>query len=120
MKLTKIQQVIKSIGEFYLQKHNGDARKANKEIDDLRITKIEFYKNQYLNIELEDRITITTMRPGFLIGAKGINIENLSKYIGKNIHIVEEIDLGFLYSYEYKLHDLEDSDFDFCPCAGQE
>lgn len=100
MELSEIRKVIQSIGSFYLWKNNGDVKKANEEIDSLRITKIAFHRNENLNLEIPTRVNITTMRPGMLIGAKGTNYHELQKHIGKEIGVIEEMDLGLLYSYE--------------------
>lgn len=117
MALSEIRQVIKSIGDFYLQKNNGDVKKANEEIDNLRFTKIEFLKLPLEPFESvgrtnEDHVVITTMQPGFLIGKRGENVNLLEKHIGKKIHIEEELDLGLLYHYEESESDLLDFDWD--------
>jgi hypothetical protein len=79
----EVIEVAKSIGEFYLQKNNHDYEKTSKEILKLRITKLEL---------IEDKVIITTCRPGMLIGKKCENVEALSVHLGKNIKIIEAID----------------------------
>lgn len=100
MELSEIRKIIQSIGAFYLQKNNGDVEKANEEVDRVRITKVEFRYDKNLKRELKESINITTMRPGLLIGARGKNIDALEQHINKKVHIIEEKDLGLLYSYE--------------------
>lgn len=69
------------IGEFYLNKHQGDLAKAHREIRDLQVTDLIVFKNM---------VIIKTCRPGLLIGPKGNNISNLATSLGKHVHIIED------------------------------
>ena len=60
-----IREAAKLIGEFYLQKNNGDYNKTEQEIINLRISKLEIIGN---------KLHITTELPGWLIGKRGENI----------------------------------------------
>lgn len=72
---------------------------TNKEIDTLKITRIDIDENY--------KITITLHRPGLLIGMRGENInalaEHLKKYISDeiSIHIDEDHLLDYLYAQDY-------------------
>ena len=79
----KVKEAAASIGQFYLKKNNQDYQKTETEILNLHISKIEVN---------EDNVTITTARPGLLIGSKGTNIGNLEKYLNTKIKILEEKD----------------------------
>jgi predicted PilT family ATPase len=69
------------IGQFYLDKNNGDYKKTvEEEIPFLGITDVQ---------EDAESITIFTSRPGKIIGRRGENIDALEKYLGKKIKVVE-------------------------------
>lgn len=71
----------KLIGQFYLQKNNEDWEKAIDEITQLRITNMRI---------VDDKLEITSNRPGLIIGPKGSNINALEKYLKIQIMIKEE------------------------------
>lgn len=75
-----IQAIAQQIGEFYLEKNGGHYDDAHGEIESLQIRNIE---------TTTEGITITTNRPGLLIGKWGENISNLEKELGAKIHVVE-------------------------------
>lgn len=77
----KTCEVCEKIGQFYLQKHNGNYNKAAIEIAKLGITGI---------LVSNKRIIIQLYRPGLLIGVRGENVENLQEFLGINLHIEEE------------------------------
>ena len=79
----EVKTVALAIGQFYLQKNKGDYNATAKEITDIHISKIEVTNKG---------ISITTACPGRLIGSRGLNIDALSKFLKKDIHIVEEMD----------------------------
>lgn len=68
------------IGNFYLQKFNGDYSKAGEEVRKLQVTDIKV---------LEDEVEISLGRPGLLIGKGGENIDKLSAHLKKKIKVVE-------------------------------
>ncbi len=82
----------REIGKFYLKKHEGDYAKAEKELSDLRLTKIEIQG---------DKLCITAGRVGMLIGKRGTNVDALSKHIADTmfmkVHVIEDTDC--LYDY---------------------
>ena len=78
------KEAASKIGEFYLQKNNRDYKATENEILNLRISLIRV---------LDDgAVEITTERPGLLIGRRGINIDELTKFLGVRVHIIEERD----------------------------
>ena len=80
----EVQNIACKIGYYYLQKHNGHYAKTEKEITDTRFIKID--------VTTDNSVSITVGRPGLLIGKKGTNIDALSKYLGKEVKIIEEMD----------------------------
>lgn len=87
-----VQEAAAAIGEFYLRKNNGDYAATEKEINQLRITKLEINENA---------LCITATRIGLLLGRRGSNIDALAKFIQEHmqmkIHIIEDQDC--LYEY---------------------
>jgi hypothetical protein len=79
----EIREVAALIGQFYLRKHEGDYVAAEKAIVDLRISD--------LTVE-GDKVTIVTARPGMLIGRRGTNIDELTAFLNKKVHIIEDVD----------------------------
>lgn len=71
-------QVCKKIGQFFLERNNGDYEKTNEQIRNLGIQDIEI------------GIVIKTSRPGYLIGKRGQQIIDLQKLLGTKIKIEEE------------------------------
>ena len=69
--------VAREIGYFYEKKHN-DQKEALSEIRMVDITNIEVN---------EDVVTISTTRPGILIGKRGSNIEALQKHLKEKLEI---------------------------------
>lgn len=78
-----VKIVAQQIGEFYLRKNNGDYVKTEKELTDLRISKIEVN---------EKTVTITAAHVGLFIGRKGENIDNLVKYLKMQVKVIEDAD----------------------------
>lgn len=73
----KEQEIARYISDYYVEKNKLDCDMAIKEINMLGITHIKFqYKNIY----------ITLMRPGLLIGRRGINIDNLTVFLSNKLH----------------------------------
>lgn len=68
------------IGAYFLAKFDGDYVKSIDHVYDLRIEKVEVSK---------DAVTITTSRPGLLIGRMGKDYEGLCGYLKIKIKIVE-------------------------------
>lgn len=79
----EIREMAALIGQFYLRKHNNDYIAAEKAIVDLRISD--------LRVE-GDKVIIVTARPGLLIGRRGQNIDELTAFLNKKIHIIEDMD----------------------------
>lgn len=75
--------VASKIGAFYLQKHNMDYDKTAAAIECLRISKVEVAGNA---------VSITTARPGILIGPRGKNVDALTAYLGMEVKIIEDRD----------------------------
>jgi transcription antitermination factor NusA-like protein len=110
----EVKNVARKIGQFYLEKNNQNYELTEKDIDNLRISKIEI---------VDDKIAITTAAPGRLIGMRGKNILLLQEYLGQKVKIIEEMDPLFVYlipqepdqdyDYDYELDlKLLDSDSD--------
>ncbi len=76
----KVKDVAEKIGQFYLQKEGGDYDKAANSIRELGIEEI---------LVVEKIVLIKTKRPGILIGKRGINLENLSKFLDMDIRPIE-------------------------------
>ncbi len=83
-----VHEAAMKIGVFYLQKNNGDYKKTEEEISKLQISKIEVDDTLPNSVV----ISITTARPGMLIGRRGQNIDELTQYMGTKIKILEEKD----------------------------
>ena len=77
----EVIEVAQRIGQFYLEKNHGDYEKTKVEILSLLITSVEV---------TEGKVIIKTSRPGLLIGKRGINIDNISTFLDKKIHVLEE------------------------------
>lgn len=90
----EVKEAARNIGFFYLDKNQHDYAATEKEITDLRISKIEV---------TEKGIEITTARPGLLIGRRGMNIDALSKFLKTKLRIIEEVDplCSYLIPREY-------------------
>lgn len=69
------------IGQFYLQKNQNDYEKAEAEITDLRISKVEVAGKT---------VTITAARIGKLIGKRGTNVDALGKFLGMEVKMIED------------------------------
>lgn len=69
-----------NIGQFYLRKNNGDYEKTADEIMRLCITDVSV---------AEDVVTVTTKRPGLLIGMRGERVGQLEDFLNQKIKIVE-------------------------------
>jgi hypothetical protein len=98
---SSVQQVAKRIGEFYLEKNGEDYDETAAELLRLQITKIEVEG---------DTVTITTNRPGMLIGNHAANIDGLSEFIEKKIKIIECRDN--IYNYLISIEEDERDDYD--------
>ena len=111
----KIQNIAQLIGFYYvnlaelsgLDKMKYD--KAREDVSSLGVTKIDFSGSI---------ISITLTRPGLLIGRRGINIDNLTEYLSKelkhkiSINIIEDKITGWLIPYEpYSDADLDSALF---------
>ena len=79
----EVKDVAQNIGQFYLKKNNGDYKATAQEILALRISKIEVANSE---------ISITTGRPGLLIGKRGTTIDALSQHLKVKIKIFEDVD----------------------------
>lgn len=89
----EVRDIAQKIGQFYLQKYDNDYQLAEQELIRLQITKIE--------VEPE-MVRITLARPGILIGRRGINIENLTKFLGVKVFIIEDQDPIYSWLIPYK------------------
>jgi hypothetical protein len=78
-KYKNLDEVLQKFAEFYYGKHGKDTEKA---ITSLGITDCLYLRDQ-------DLFVITVSRPGFLIGKKGENIDDLSGFLDINISIQE-------------------------------
>lgn len=90
----EIREVAGKIGQFYFQKNSGDYAATAREITDLQISKIEV---------TEKDVSITTARPGRLIGRRGRDIDALTEFLQTKIRIIEEIDplISWLIPHDY-------------------
>ena len=102
----EVREVAQMIGTFYLSKNNGDYEAAEKEIDRLRIAKIEV---------ADGVVFILSARPGILIGKRGENIGALQEHLGKKIKIFEEKDSLRDYLITYPETDYADSHWEWEP-----
>lgn len=84
----RIREVGAQIGEYYLQKNNGDYESAGREVANLRVTDLSFIG--------VNRLAIKCCRPGLLIGRRGHNIDMLSQHIGMSVKVVED-SMDFTY-----------------------
>lgn len=96
--------IAKKIGEFYLDKNNGDHEKANEEISRVRFNHVEF-----LN---DNRVLLEVSRPGILIGKRGENIEKLQEFLGHKLYIKETVEHIMDHMYVYPVEDDYDAFLD--------
>ncbi len=89
----EVKDIAAKIGQFYLQKHNGNYEEAEKEIISLHISKIEV-TNEFISVNL--------MRVGKFIGKRGENVTNLETFLGKKVKIFENTDslLNYLIPFD--------------------
>ena len=78
-----VKETATKIGQFYLEKNNGDFKATEIEINRTHITQIDVTC---------DAISIYTERPGVLIGKYGENILALEKFLNIKLCIIEEDD----------------------------
>ena len=78
-----VVEVARRIGLFYLQKNSQDYAKTEKELTDLRISKIE--------VDVKN-VTVYVSHVGLFIGRRGENIGKLSKFLKLEVKIVEDRD----------------------------
>lgn len=91
MKETLRQTYFRHFSDYYYEKNNNDCEKAYEEIERLKIQKIEVCRKQ---------LFIWLTRVGIFIGARGENIDDLTKYFVKKtcyedfkIYMFEQDDL---------------------------
>lgn len=84
------KDVMFKLAMFFLEKNGNDPAKALQELASYLITKIE----------VSDKLTIHLSRIGKFIGAKGKQINALSKFLGMEVCLIEVRDhpLDKLYS----------------------
>ncbi len=100
----QVKQICHKIGMFYLEKMNGNYDAAREEVDRLRIESIEI-KEVKIKQSRDPGIEVTTSGPiivetvvitlpmvGLLIGRRGENIDNLSKYLQMPVKVIESPD----------------------------
>lgn len=98
----KVKEIARNIGQFYLQKNNGDYVATEKEILRLQIKNIEFLIRENPKGEQIREAVITAGRVGLLIGRRGTNIDALEKHLGMKVKIMEDTDPleSYLIPYE--------------------
>lgn len=110
----RVIEAARKIGRFYLAKHNNDYAAAEKELNALQISRIEVTNTETFSSLVRSQsppqtiISITTARPGILIGKRGQNIDNLAKYLGTKVHIVEDEEPLYQYLVPNQAYDRED------------
>lgn len=77
-----VKEICEQIGEFYLNKYNGNYAETEEHILRLGFSSIELDENK-------TKVTVIVARPGLFIGKRGENVEQLEKCLGKKIHIIE-------------------------------
>lgn len=92
--IDNLEKPVEIIADFYLVRallETNDLEKAyslaEKYIQDLRITKLEYCWDEDIQ---RNKITIILQRPGLLIGKKGSNVEALSRFSKCFISIIED------------------------------
>ncbi len=95
-----IREIAGKIGEYYLNKFQGDRIATINHILDLRIVGIEVELESIvvkigptgevvLGESTTKRVVITTERPELLIGKRGENVDGLGKFLKTAIRVVE-------------------------------
>lgn len=80
-KISEFQkQIARQIGEFYLHINNGDYKKTEQVLADLRVSNIDVHNNV---------VSIYTARPGLIIGKRGTNISDLEKWLNCKVKVFE-------------------------------
>lgn len=77
----EVHEAAQKLGQFYLLKNHNDYNKAEEEIRSLGIIKLEV---------IDNTICVHLSRVGMFIGAKGLNLQKLEKFLGNPIKIYEE------------------------------
>ncbi|RJQ30353.1 hypothetical protein C4565_00785 [Candidatus Parcubacteria bacterium] len=94
-----VREIAQQIGVFYLRKNDNNYEKTAEEISNLQIVQLSLETTNSSvgsSIESENKVgtkktlTITTARPGSLIGKCGTNIDELTKYL-KETHKIDHI-----------------------------
>ncbi len=71
------------IGQFYLQKNDGDYDKTQQEL----------YQLQISSVTVEDGVvTIHAARIGLLVGRRGENVDRLTHFLGQKVRLIEDFD----------------------------
>lgn len=80
---TATKNICQKIGQFYLNKCNGDHKAAQSELCHLIITDVSIPTDGNL-------VIIKAVRVGMLIGKRGSNIDALEKFLKVPIKVIEE------------------------------
>lgn len=92
----KAEEIGYKISQFFLEKNNRDYKKAQTEIESLRITNIVSKDDGMIDIYLSS--------PGLLIGRKGRNIDALTIYLKCHINVFESFHWNdILIQQDYEL-----------------
>jgi len=90
--LTPVQEIAKSIGEFYLKKNNGNYVETAEEIFRIQIIRIELEQGEpcpHCGVPTVV-VAITSPRIGALIGKRGNNVDALQRHLGKKVKLIED------------------------------
>lgn len=94
----EVKEICYEIGQFFLQKNNGDLCLTAREVTNLGISLVEI---------VDGEVRITLNRVGLLLGRRGEQIGKLIDFLGKDIRVIEQYDNfnNYLIPYDYSLSD---------------
>jgi len=113
----EVRKVAQTIGRFYLDKYDGDYKKAEEQLRLLDISKIEVTEEVCKSCRCKGRvISITLTRVGLFIGNKGENIDKLGELFNCKVKIIEEMDSIYNHLIPYPIEDDWDIDWEIPDC----
>lgn len=89
------KRLARLFGKYYLQKNNGNYEQTATEIEKLGISEFTLLP--------EGKLKIVSSRVGLLIGRRGLNIDNLARFLEVEVSIYKDPDplISYLVPYEY-------------------
>jgi len=101
MTICDVTSAVSGIAQFYRDKSVNDDE-ATEMLRKIGITKVEYKHKECPTCKhCQAVMEITAINIGILVGKKGCNIDDLSKYLNCEIKIKEDVVLGGLYNFDH-------------------